>query len=520
MDYSGEGIDFNQSTIQLQGPNDNTLAGQMRVDKSTSTLMLELDAPLPRNGEADGEYSIGLTVVDKAGNLLETSRSFIYDTQIPQIVSVTANTESPTPIPAERLQIINQSLTEIAIRFSDANGEITTVSGVNLVGTEVRLIAPDETQVGVHARDDGVDTMAISFTRLNRSGTYTLEITPRDLAGNVSGHAIPYRFRIELAPPRVDAVTISGHSAPVEFVNALDAITASLVDVSGIGLDLTSDGSTITVVGPSGEVDGIQNTSGTNEIVWTPLQLATDGTMDGSYTATITPVDSAGEVGVPARHQFIFDTQPPAVRLNVVTPSRVIPLDITGDASNISDLLTQVEAIFSDDSAGIDFNRTSIQLLNHVGEAVPGTLHNDSSEMVWWRLDTPLSRKGDADGPYSIRVQAFDKAGNLEDRALTFRYDTQAPYVKSIRAAQIGGTSIDILLQVPTTITSPIQQLTAEYSDGHGSGLDFSRTTVRLVDPNGSEIGGNQTDDGAETVFSALIRCRQMDQLMGVTASK
>ena len=502
LDYSGEGIDFNQSTIQLKGPNGNTLrAGRIRADKLTSTLMLELDAPLPRNGESDGEYSIGLTVVDKAGNLLETSRSFIYDTQIPQIVSVTANTEPPTPIPAEQLQIINQSLTEIAIRFSDANGEITTVSGVNLLGTEVRLIAPDETQVGVHVRDDGVDTMAISFTRLNRSGTYTLEITPRDLAGNVSGHAIPYRFRIELAPPRVDAVTISGNSAPVDFINALDAITASLVDVSGIGLDLTSDGSTITVVGPSGEADGIQSTSGTNEIVWTPLQLATDGTMDGTYTATITPVDSAGEAGVPARHQFIFDTQPPAVRLNVVTPSHVIPLDITGDASNISDLLTQVEAVLSDDSAGIDFDRTSIQLLNPVGEAVPGTLHNDSSETVWLLLDTPLSRNGDADGPYSIRVQAFDKAGNLEDRVFTLRYDTQAPYVHSIRAAQIDGASIDVLFQVPTVITSPIQQLTVVFSDEDGSGMNLSGTTVRLVDPNGNETGGNQTDDGAGTVF-------------------
>ena len=501
LDYSGEGIDFDQSTIQLKGPNGNIRAGRIRADKLTSTLMLELDAPLPRNGESDGEYSIGLTVVDKAGNLLETSRSFIYDTQIPQIVSVTANTEPPTPIPAEQLQIINQSLTEIAIRFSDANGEITTVSGVNLLGTEVRLIAPDETQVGVHVRDDGVDTMAISFTRLNRSGTYTLEITPRDLAGNVSGHAIPYRFRIELAPPRVDAVTISGNSAPVDFINALDAITASLVDVSGIGLDLTSDGSTITVVGPSGEVDGIQSTSGTNEIVWTPLQLATDGTMDGTYTATITPVDSAGEAGVPARHQFIFDTQPPSVMPNVVTPSHVIPLDITGDASNISDLLTQVEAVLSDDSAGIDFDRTSIQLLNPVGEAVPGTLHNDSSETVWLLLDTPLSRNGDADGPYSIRVQAFDKAGNLEDRVFTLRYDTQAPYVHSIRAAQIDGASIDVLFQVPTVITSPIQQLTVVFSDEDGSGMNLSGTTVRLVDPNGNETGGNQTDDGAGTVF-------------------
>ena len=184
----------------------------------------------------------------------------------------------------------------------------------------------------MHTRDDGVDTMTISFSRLNRSGAYTLEITPRDRAGNFSGHAIPYRFRIELAPPRVDTVTIGLHSAPVEFVNALHAITSSLLDVSGVGLDLTSDGSNITVVGPNGEVDGILSTSGTNEIVWMPLQLAADGTMDGTYTATITPVDSAGEAGVPARHQFIFDTQPPSVIPKVVTQSRVIPLDVTGDA--------------------------------------------------------------------------------------------------------------------------------------------------------------------------------------------
>ena len=501
LDHSGEGIDFDHSTIQLQGPNDNTLPGRMRVDKSTSTLTLELDAPLPRNGDADGEYIVQLTVLDKAGNLVEASRTFIYDTQIPQIVSVTANTATPTPIPAERLQFINTSVSEITVIFSDENDEIGQVSGVDFVGTAVRLIAPDDTQVDVHTTDDGVDMMTISFTRLNRSGTYTLEITPRDRAGNVSGHVVPYKFRIELAPPRVDIVTVSGHTVPVEFVNALDAITASLVDVSGVGLDLTSDGSNITVVGPNGEVDGIQSTSGTNEIVWTPLQLASDGTMDGTYTATITPVDSAGAAGVPARHQFIFDTQPPSVMPNVVTPSHVIPLDITGDASNISGLLTQVTVVLGDDSAGIDFDRTSVQLLNLIGEAVPGVLNNDSNATVWWLLDTPLSRNGDADGPYSIRVQAFDKAGNLEGRVFTLRYDTQAPNVHSIRAAQIDGASIDVLFQVPTVITSPIQQLTVVFSDEDGSGMDLSRTTVRLVDPNGDEIGGNQTDDGAGTVF-------------------
>ena len=94
---------------------------------------------------------------------------------------------------------------------------------------------------------------------------------------------------------------------------------------------------------------------------------------------------------------------------------------------NISDLLTQVEADLSDDNAGINFQRTSIQLLNPDGEAVSGNLDNDSRETVWWLLDTPLPRNGDADGTYLIRVQAFDKAGNLKDSAFNLRYDTQVP---------------------------------------------------------------------------------------------
>ena len=46
--------------------------------------------------------------------------------------------------------------------------------------------------------------------------------------------------------------------APVEFVNRLDEIVATLEDVSGTGLNLTSDGSTIAVTGPDGVVEGVQ----------------------------------------------------------------------------------------------------------------------------------------------------------------------------------------------------------------------------------------------------------------------
>ena len=76
--------------------------------------------------------------------------------------------------------------------------------------------------------------------------------------------------------------------APVEFVNRLDEIVATLEDVSATGLNLTSDGSTIVVTGPHGGVEGVQTSRGTNQIAWQPLQLATDGSADGVYTATVT----------------------------------------------------------------------------------------------------------------------------------------------------------------------------------------------------------------------------------------
>ena len=479
LDRSGEGIDFNQSTIQLSGPNGNMLAGRVRADKAASALTLELDTALPRNGDADGEYTIGLTVVDKAGNLVEAAKTFVYDTQIPRIVSVAAKTEPLTQIQPEQLQIINRSLSEITVRFSDANDEKSPVSGVDLAGSDVRLIAPDEMQIDLHVSEDGVNSMTLTFTSLNRSGAYTLEITPRDLAGNVSGRAIPYRFRIELAPPRVDTVAIGGHSAPVEFVNALDAITASLVDVSGVGLDLTAEGSSITVVGPDGEIDGILSPNGTNEIVWRPLQLAADGTMDGTYTATITPIDAAGEAGIPVRHQFILDTQPPAV-------SAITPINLTEPVSYIGAQISQIAALVTDvGPAGLRINEQQLLLLDAHENIIPGDLTNDGAELVIFTLSQPFAADGSDDGAYTVVLVLSDKADNLSGIAHQLVYDTIAPTVKTHPADG-------------DAISDDIRTITADLQDTGGSGIDFDASTLTLLDANGVEIAGESSNDGGE----------------------
>ena len=156
----------------------------------------------------DGEYTIQLLLVDKAGNRTDVEHTFVYDTLIPTIASVTSNTNPPTAIPSNRSTAIESSFDGLTITLSDANGERTPVSGIDLAGTGVQLLGPGKTPLGINVRDDGIDTIIVSFASLYQPGTYTLEITPRDMAGNVSSHATVYEFSLELGYATVSAVTL------------------------------------------------------------------------------------------------------------------------------------------------------------------------------------------------------------------------------------------------------------------------------------------------------------------------
>ncbi|MCZ6678976.1 MAG: Ig-like domain repeat protein, partial [Candidatus Poribacteria bacterium] len=478
QDHSGEGIDFDRSTIRLNAPDASEIAGRQRADEAQSTIFWELNQSLSRDGSADGQYTVSLSVFDKAGNGLAEGRTFVYDTLIPQIVSVTANTNPSTPIPAEGLAVINQSFTSVAIQLSDANARTAAVSGIDLVGTDVRLLAPGEAPVGINTRDDGSDTITVSFAQPRQRGTYTLEITPRDLAGNVSGHAIEYKFSLEFGRPSVSAVTIDEQATPVEFVNQLTEIVATLVDAGGGGLDLTTDGSTITVIGPNGEVEGDQSTRGQNQIVWRPLQIATDGSADGVYTVTVTPVDSAGRSGIPSRQQFTLDTQKPQV-------VSVAPIDLTQPASYVGQQITQITAQITDvGPAGLDIEAQGIQLQDAAGNVVAADLTNDGNAQIFLTLSQPLATDGSDDGTYTVVLDLTDRARNLEGIQHKLVYDTQAPRLVSTEPADGSRRSDDITV------------VTANLEDRGDSGIDFAVSELMLLDPNGNPINGKQNNDG------------------------
>ena len=102
------------------------------------------------------------------------------------------------------------------------------------------------------------------------------------------------------------------------------------------------------------------------------------------------------------------------------------------------------------------------------------------------------------DGAYSVEVKAVDNAGNVEEKEFRLIYDTRAPVISSVHASVVAGNALELDTgSTPSLVEVPIHQIHLDFSDGSGSGIDVSQTTVQLVHPNGAAVGATQQDNGA-----------------------
>jgi len=478
IDRGGKGIDFDQSTIAVKDKDGKDVAGLPSQNDGDSRIWFEPSNPFPTDGTADGIYDVSLHVVDKVGSSGDYTYKFTYDSQPPRITSQT---------PADKA-ILNTNVVTIEISVTDAAPNLSVGgSGVDFGASTVELQGPAGT-VNKQQTDDGVSNITCIPDKLPQTGEYTIEVTLVDRAGN-STIPLTSSFDYAIEPPRVLAVAPANKSN----INVLEGIQATLEDNSGTGLDFSLTATNITLTGPNNaEIEGTVaavSVPPNSEIMFTlTSQLATDGTEDGPYTITVTPVDNTGTTGIQKIYTFTYDTQTPDIQ-------NVTNIDMTASVSIFNGEVGRIEAVLQDvGGTGVDFEKSTVHLkIAADGKIVEGEAGTDENNKIWWQLASTLPRGGGSDGLYTVSVTAFDKAGNKEEKDYSLLYDTVVPSVTSTMPAD------------GTTVSETISEISVKLEDT-GSGIDLTASDVQLVGPQGI-VGANPGDNGVDTIiltFNAL----------------
>ena len=230
-------------------------------------------------------------------------------------------------------------------------------------------------------------------------------------------------------------------------------------------------------MGVQGAVDG-QMTRSSTQVVWSPLQLETDGSDDDIYTITVTPIDVFGRSGAPRIQKHIFDTQEPEI-------ISITVVDLNQPVSYLSTSISQIAMQVQDlGPAELEIGNQKIQLQNESGKQISATSTNDGNEWVFLTLNQPLVTNGSDDGGYTVTIDLIDKASNKKQVLHQITYDTLAPTLTSTIPANNS--------EIRETITSII----ANVEDAGDSKIDFAQTTLTLLNQNGNSVNGEFSHDG------------------------
>ena len=420
-----------------------------------------------------------------------SARPFVYrfrldvDTQLPAITSVVALTTPLTEIATERIPVIAEGFSGITVTFEETAGDAPTPLDIDISNTAVSLTGPDDTDIAINVTHEGKSSLTLNFSRLTASGNYSLSVTPQDYAGNVSPRPFVYPFRLDVALPKVSAVEIGGKIGTVVYVNdSATSIVATFTAPTGTGLAFGNEGSRISVTNADGtEIPGVTTAQGTNQLVWQAIGQPTDGTADGRYTVTVTPIDKAGRQGEVARRQFIYDTQAPQLTAaSLVSLTAPVTYVTAGFASDTEFSFTVADV----GPAGVEMSEQTAQLLGADGTALSAVVTRNQTDRLFLTLTEPLAVDGSADGSYAVTVSLVDKAGNETQADYAVVYDTQVPAVSSVTLNTAEPT---VLVATQSTVISELgfSQLDIVFEEAT-TRVDFANTTVTLTGPDNETL--------------------------------
>ena len=490
---------FEEQTVALLNASGDTVPTTLASDTSTGQLYLRLVSPFAQDGSSDGEYTVKISLVDKAGNRLESEHTVIYDSKVPQLSSVVLNTEPSTVLEPQLIEMITETLTSITLQFEEATQIDFDNTAVELVGSE-----------GTISHNISVDSptqLTLRFVELMEDGSYTLSVTPQDVAGNTARGAVQYAFLLDTEAPRITTPTpLIFNQQPVTYIgNALRQFQFAFTveDVGPAGLYLEEQ--TLEVMNASGVNIPVAVTRDelTSQLFLSlPASFPRDGSVDGEYTAKISLVDKAGNRS-DSEYTIVYDSTAPqlgSVVVNNDPPIELVPNRIAEIVESINSITVQFE-----EATRIDFANTQVTLMgpesfdedgNSTTPSIPLTLEDDGvSQVTLSFLDLEQI------GSYTLSVTPQDVAGNAAAGAVDYRFTLEIPLPR-VGSVVIGGieteTSSDVVY-----VNADNMIIGAFLLDPTETGLSFGSegSYITVTEPDGTTpVPGATGSDGENLI--------------------
>ncbi|RKU20433.1 hypothetical protein C6500_09060 [Candidatus Poribacteria bacterium] len=519
IDYVGAGIDFDASTVVVRDP-EGDLVPAKEIQRTPATadegtllsLTWNTEALVPQDGSADGEYTITATFIDFTGKSWTQQFGFVLDTQVPEIESVHVETSESGShaLSTDSIIMVTENFSQIIVTFQETAvvGEVSTPdTDIDFANTVVALTGPAEATVPINISAQSATQLAVRFVELIEDGSYTLSITPRDIAGNTARGAVRYAFMLDTEAPRITVPTpLIFNQQPVTYIgNALRQFQFAFT-VEDVGpADLYLEEQTIEVMNASGVNIPVAVTRDelTNQIFLSlPASFPRDGSVDGEYTAKISLVDKAGNRS-DSEYTIVYDSKAPqlgSVMVNTDPPMELVPNRIAEIVESINSITVQFE-----EAVGINFANTVITLMgpestNADGESempsIPLTLEDDGvSQITASFLDLEQI------GAYVLSVTPQDVAGNAAAGPANYRFILEIPLPR-VSSVVIGGieteTSSDVIY-----VNADNMVIGAFLVDPTETGLSFGSegSSITVTEADGTTVVRGATGSDGENLI-------------------
>jgi hypothetical protein len=411
------------------------------------TLTPALIAQIAGGVLTDGPHTLHLTATDQAGNTIAFALAFTLDTASPAITV----TSAPASVINNANVTISGTVTSPDAKFGDTVALTAQLAGKN--GTPLSLTLTN----GAFTLTAAQIASLSGATKL-ADGTYTVQLTATDAAGNASTKTVS--FTLEAAPPTITVTT-----APASFTNNANlaitgtvtspdaqfgdtvALTAQLAGTNGTPLKLALNNGAFTLSAAQ-----IASLAGVTSLV------------DGSYAVQLTATDAMGNTGTKTV-SFTLATVMPVLTVTSAPPS------ITNNPNAaISGTTTSPDSKFGDTVS------LTAQLAGQNGTPLSLTLTNGAFTLTAAQIASLAGATTLADGSYAVQLTATDAAGNATTKTVNFTLATAAPVVTINGAPSITNNA-------NLTISGTVTTSDAQFGDTVALTAQLAGSTTKLNVP-------------------------------------